>query len=564
MLTDLEIVKKVKKFPIEKIAEKLKIDKKYLITYGKFIAKVDLGVIEKIKNRKKGKYILVTAITPTPLGEGKTVITIGLSMALSRIAKSASACIRQPSLGPVFGIKGSSGGGGYAQVLPREDFDLHFTGDAHAVGVAHNLAAAFLDNSLFKSNPFNINPSKIYWRRVVDIGDRFLRHVKIGMGLKDESLCRDSGFDITPASEIMAILALSKNLKDLRERLGRIVLAQSYDGKPITCQDIKVAGIMAVLLKDAIKPNLIQTIENTPCFVHTGPFANIAHGSSSIIQEQIALRCSNYVVTEAGFGADCGAEKFFDIKSRLSGLVPDAVVLVCSIRALKAHSGICKIIPGKPLDKCLTEENLLAVEGGLGNLQKQIENILIFGLPVVVAINRFSFDTEKEIDLVKNKAIEFGAIGACVSEVWSKGSKGGLDLAEAVIKAADTNKKFKLLYSLDADIKDKIKAVAVNIYGAKDVEYSDIASAKILEFIRQGWDKLAICMAKTPLSLSGDPDLKGRPQNFILYVRDIRAFIGAGYISPLCGRIETMPGLPSHPRGENIDIDQKGNIAGLA
>lgn len=564
MLTDLEIVKKVKKIPIEKIAEKLKIDKKYLIPYGKFIAKVDLSVIEKIKNRKKGKYILVTAITPTPLGEGKTVTTIGLSMALNRIAKSASACIRQPSLGPVFGIKGSSGGAGYAQVLPREDFDLHFTGDAHAVGLAHNLAAAFLDNSLFKSNPFNIDANKIYWRRVVDIGDRFLRHVKIGSGLKDEHLCRDSGFDITPASEIMAILALSRDLKDLRERLGRIVLAQSYDGKPITCQDIKVAGIMAVLLKDAIKPNLIQTTENTPCFVHTGPFANIAHGNSSIIQDRIALACSDYVVTEAGFGADCGAEKFFDIKSRLSGLVPDAVVLVCSIRALKAHSGICKIIPGKPLDKCLTQENLSAIEGGLGNLKKQIENILIFGLPVVVAINRFSFDTNKEIDLVKNKAIEFGAISACVSEVWSKGSKGGLDLAKAVIKAADANKKFKLLYSLDVGIKDKIKAIAINIYGARDVEYSDIAEAKILEFIRQGWDKLAICMAKTPLSLSGDPDLKGRPQDFTLSVRDIRVFTGAGFISPLCGKIETMPGLPSHPRGENIDIDEKGNIIGLA
>lgn len=564
MLSNIEIVRKSKSEPITKIAAKLKIDPKYLIPYGQYIAKIDLGILDKIKQRKKGKYILVTAITPTPLGEGKTVTTIGLSMALNRLGKLTSTCIRQPSLGPVFGIKGGASGGGYSQIMPMEDFNLHFTGDVHAVGLSHNLAAAFLDNSLLKGNPLNIDPEKIYWRRVVDVSDRFLRNVKIGLGGIENGIPRDTGFDITVSSEIMAILALTSNLKDLRKRIGRIVLAQTTDGKLVTTEDIKVAGSMTVLLKEAIKPNLIQTIENTACFVHAGPFANIAHGNSSILADKIALSLSDYVVTESGFGADCGAEKFFDIKCRLSGLIPNVAVIVCSIRALKAHSGRFKIVAGMPLDICLEKEDLGAIEEGCGNLEKQIENVSIFGIPVVVAINRFSCDTDREIDLVKKKSREFGAYDCCVSEVFSKGSKGGLELARSVIRAAQEKNNFKFLYPLDIPIKEKIRIIATSIYGAKDVEYSDLAENKIKLFSQYGWDNLPICMAKTHLSLSHDPNLKGRPRDFILPIRDIRASIGAGFLYPLCGTMQTMPGLPSHPVGEKIDIDEKGNIIGLS
>ncbi|MFH0790548.1 MAG: formate--tetrahydrofolate ligase [Candidatus Omnitrophota bacterium] len=565
MLPDSKISQKAKILPVDKIAKKLKIDKKYLIPYGKYIAKIDLSILGKInKNKQRGKYILVTAITPTPLGEGKTVTTIGLSMALNRLGPRTAACIRQPSLGPVFGIKGGAAGGGYSQVLPAEDFNLHFTGDVHAVGLSHNLAAAFLDNSLFKGNKFNIDPDKIYWRRVVDVSDRSLRNVRIGLGSEDGGIPRDSGFDITVASEIMAILALSRDLKDLRRRIGRIVLAQDNNGKPLTTEDLKVAGSMTVLLKEAIKPSLIQTIEHTPCFVHAGPFANIAHGNSSILADRIALNYCDYVVTEAGFGADCGAEKFFDIKCRQSGFVPAAVVMVCSIRALKAHSGRFRIVAGRPLDEGLVKENIPAIEEGLCNLAKHIENVKIFGVPVVVAINRFNSDTDKEIGLVKKRAVEFGADDCQVSEVWLKGSKGGVDLGRAVIKAADSPGKFKFLYPLNIPIKEKIKIIAARIYGAKDVQYCELAEAKIKFFTESGWDKLPICMAKTHLSLSHDPNLKGRPKDFILPIRDIRASVGAGFLYPLCGTMQTMPALPSHPRGENIDIDGKGNIIGLS
>jgi formate--tetrahydrofolate ligase len=564
MLSDIEIVQKAKKEPIEKIAKELKIDKKYLIPYGRYIAKIDLCILDKIKNKKQGKYILVTAITPTPLGEGKTVTTIGLSMSLNRLGKLTSTCIRQPSLGPVFGIKGGAAGGGYSQVLPMEDFNLNFTGDVHAVGLAHNLAAAFLDNSVFKGNTLNINPEKIYWRRVMDISDRFLRNVKVGLGTKEDGIPRDTGFDISVASEIMAILALSNNLADLRQRIGKVVLADTFDGKPVTTQDIKVAGSMTVLLKDAVKPNLIQTIEHTPCFVHAGPFANIAHGNSSILADKIALTFSDYVVTEAGFGADCGAEKFFDIKCRVSGLVPDATVIVCSIRALKMHSSRFRVVAGKPLDEGLIRENMPAIEEGICNLKKQIENVKIFGIPVVVAINRFDTDTDKEIGFVKKKAMEFGAAGCEISEVFSKGSKGGMDLAKSVIKAANLPKKFNFLYPLDLPIKEKIKIIATQIYGAKDVEYTELAESKIKLFTELGWNKLPICMAKTHLSLSHDPNLKGRPRDFILPIRDIRASIGAGFLYPLCGKMQTMPGLPSHPVGEKIDINEQGDIVGLS
>ena len=563
MLSDIEIVQKSKKEPIEKIARILRMDASYLIPYGKYIAKIELSILEKVKNRPQGKYVLVTAITPTPLGEGKTVTTIGLSMALNRLGKLTSTCIRQPSLGPVFGIKGGAAGGGYSQVLPMEDFNLHFTGDVHAVGLAHNLAAAFLDNRLFKGNKLHIDPEKIYWRRVMDVSDRFLRNVRIGLGGDENGIPRDSGFDITVASEIMAILALSSGLGDLRQRIARIILADTVSGKSVTAEDLKVAGSMAVLLKDAIKPNLIQTIENTPCFVHSGPFANIAHGNSSILADKIALPLSEYVVTEAGFGADCGAEKFFDIKCRTSGLIPDVAVIVCSIRALKAHSGKFKVVAGKPLDEGLLKENIPAIEEGLCNLQKHIENVKLFGIPVVVAVNRFNSDTDKEIDLVKKKALEFGSDDCQLSEVWLEGSKGGVDLAKSVIKAASLPKNFKFLYPLDIPIKEKIKIIATRIYGASEVEYSDLAETKIKSFTERGFDNLPICMAKTHLSLSHDPNLKGRPRDFILPIRDIRASIGAGFLYPLCGTMQTMPGLPSHPVGENIDLDIKGNVVGL-
>jgi len=563
MLSDIEIAQKAKMEPIVNIAERLKINKKYLIPYGNFIAKIDLGLLDEIKDRPKGKYILVTAITPTPLGEGKTVTTIGLSMGLNKLGKFTSTCIRQPSLGPVFGIKGGAAGGGYSQVLPMEDFNLHFTGDVHAVGLAHNLAAAFLDNCLFKGNRLKINPDKIYWRRVVDVSDRFLRNVRVGLGSADDGIPRDSGFDITVASELMAILALTDGLKDLRRRIARIVLADTMTGKALTTEDIKVAGSMTVLLKEAIKPNLIQTIENTPCFVHAGPFANIAHGNSSILQDKIALSLSDYVVTESGFGADCGAEKFFDIKCRYSGLKPDAAVVVCSIRALKAHSGRFKIVAGMPLDTCLEKEDIAAIEEGSCNLKKQIENVKGFGVPVVVAINRFSCDTDKELEFVKNKAREFGAYDCCVSEVWAKGGQGGLELAKSVVRAAGEKSDFRFLYSLDIPIKEKIETIAGKIYGAGNVEYSPQAEENIRLFTRRGYDRLPICMAKTHLSLSHDQNLKGCPRDFTLPVRDVRASVGAGFLYPLCGTMRTMPGLPTHPAGEKIDLDEKGEVIGL-
>jgi len=544
MLSDFKIAQQAAKLPIVKIAAKLGIDKKYLISYGEYIAKIDFTYFQKHSLKKKGKYILVTAVTPTALGEGKTVTTIGLGMALNRLGKLSAVCLRQPSLGPVFGIKGSAGGGGYSQVLPREDFDLHFTGDAHAVGLAHNVAAAFLDNSLFRANQLGIDINKIYWRRAVDIGDRFLRNVKIGLGGKMDGIPRESGFDITAASEIMAILALSKDANDLRQRIGKIILAQTKNGQLLTTEKIKVAGLMAVLLKDAIEPNLIQTIEHTPCFVHTGPFGNVAHGNSSIMADKIALSLCDYVVTEAGFGADCGAEKFFDIKCRVSGLKPDAAVMVCSLRALKSHG----------------DGDL---KNGLPNLAKQIENVKIFNLPCVVAINKFPGDTQREIEIVARQAREFGADDCQVSEVFTKGSLGGVNLAQSVANLAKQPNKFKFLYKLDAAIKEKINTIAIRIYGASGVSYSAQAEKKIREFSRSGWGNLAICMAKTQFSLSHDPDLKGRPQGFILPIRDVKVYAGAGFLACLCGNIQTMPGLPVHPRGENIDIDAKGNIIGL-
>jgi formate--tetrahydrofolate ligase len=437
------------------------------------------------------------------------------------------------------------------------------TGDVHAVGLAHNLCAAFIDNSLYHGNKLNIDPSAIFWRRVVDVSDRSLRNITIGQGAKEDGISRQTGFDITVASEVMAILALASDLKDLRQRLGRIVVAFTHDGKPVTTEDLKVAGAMAVLLKDAIKPTLMQTTEHTPCFVHAGPFANIAHGNSSIIADKIALKLSEYVVTESGFGVDCGAEKAFNIKCRIGGLVPNAVVIVCSVRALKMHSGRFKVVAGKPLKENLLKEDIDAVEQGAVNLEKHIENIRLFGLPVVVAINKFTTDTDKEIEAVRKKALAAGADDAVVSDVWARGGEGGMDLARAVIKAADKPSNFKFLYPLDESITQKIEKIAMSVYGARKVEYSPEAVKKIELYTKLGYDKFPICMAKTHLSLSHDPELKGRPEGFTIPIRDIRVAAGAGFLYPLCGQMRTMPGLPSEPAGTHIDLDEDGNVLGL-
>lgn len=564
MLSDLEINRNTKPHPIVKIAKSIGMREKELQLYGNFKAKIDLSILKRIKDRPLGKYVLVTAITPTPLGEGKTVTTIGLSMALQRIGKKTITCLRQPSLGPVFGIKGGATGGGYAQVMPMEDINLHFTGDIHAVGLANNLAAAYLDNSLYKGNPFAIRPESITLRRVVDVSDRFLRNIRVGLGAKDDGCPRETGFDITVASEVMAILALADSLQDLRKRIGRMWVAEDINGKPVTTEDLGVAGAMTVLLKDAIKPNLIQTLEHTPVMMHAGPFGNIAHGNSSILADQIALRLGDFVVTEAGFGADLGAEKFFDIKCRYSGLKPNAVVVVCTIRALKMHSGRFNVVAGRPLDKGLMSEDLGAIEEGICNLEKQIENVGLFGLPCIVAINRFKTDTDKEIALVRQKALAAGASDCLVSEVWAKGGKGALDLAKAVVRAAAQKNRFNFLYPLDMPIKEKIRTIATKVYGAKDVAYEPLADEKIARYTECGYTALPLCMAKTHLSLSCDQNLKGRPRDFILPVRDIRASLGGGFLYPLCGKIQTMPGLPSRPALLRIDINKKGNVIGLS
>jgi formate--tetrahydrofolate ligase len=563
LASDLAIAQAAKLKPITELARKIGIKQNELELYGRYKAKVSPEILKRLADRPDGKYIDVTAITPTPLGEGKTVTTIGLSMGIKKIGKSVITAIRQPSLGPVFGIKGGGAGGGYSQVVPMEDFNLHLTGDVHAVGLAHNLLAAFLDNSVFKGNKLGIDPSTITWKRVVDINDRFLRKVIIGLGGRNDGIPRKSGFDITATSEVMAILALASNIFDLRKRLGRITVASTYDGKPVTADDLKVAGAMTVLMKDAIRPTLIQTLENTPCFVHAGPFANIAHGNSSIIADRIGIKLADYLVTESGFGADCGAEKFFNIKCRYSGLKPDCAVIVVSIRALKMHSGDFRIVAGKPLEAGLLKENVDAVERGCANLEKQIENLRFFGVPVVVAINKFRNDTKRELNAVHKRAINSGAEDAVVSEVWAKGGEGGKALARTVAKACNKKSNFRYLYSLSIPIKEKIEKIALDIYGARRVKYSALAERKIRLYTERGYDRLPICMAKTHLSLSHDPELKGRPVGFTLPIRDINASVGAGFLYPLCGEMRTMPGLPSVPIGTRIDIDKQGKTKGL-
>jgi formate--tetrahydrofolate ligase len=559
---DIEIAQEAPIQPISEIANTAGLREDNLDLYGRYKAKVHLDVRERLADRPNGKYIVVTAITPTPLGEGKTVTTIGLSQALHYTGRNVFTCLRQPSMGPTFGIKGGAAGGGYAQVVPMEDFNLHLTGDIHAVGAAHNLLAAALDNSLYHGNPLNIDPYSIMLGRVVDINDRTLRRIVIGLGTKDDGVPRQSGYDITVASEVMAILALSRSVEDLRQRLGTMVVAFSRDGSIITADRLKVAGAMTVLLKDALMPNLMQTLEHSPVFVHAGPFANIAHGNNSIVADQIALKLADYVVTESGFGADLGMEKFMDIKCRASGLAPNCVVLVCTVRALKMHGGAGSVVAGRPLPPELTQENLLALEKGSANLSKQIQNARRFGVPVVVAINHFNTDTPAEIELIREKAVAAGARGAHLSKVWANGGEGGAQLADAVVAACDEPSNFKMLYPDNASIKEKIETIACQLYGAGRVEYLAEAEAKIKLFTKLGWGSLPICMAKTHLSLSHDPKMLGAPSGYTLPIRDVRASIGAGFLYPLCGEMRTMPGLGSHPAFENVDLVD-GKVVGL-
>ncbi|MBT3266320.1 formate--tetrahydrofolate ligase [Candidatus Poribacteria bacterium] len=579
MATDLDIAQAAQLKPITDIANAVGLGENDLELYGRHKAKVHLDVLERFADRPNGKYVDVTAITPTPLGEGKTVTTIGLSQALSHIGKDVFTCIRQPSQGPTFGIKGGAAGGGHSQIVPMEEFNLHLTGDVHAVSAAHNLLAAAIDARIMHEDQLSdarlertgiprldIDPYSLTWNRVLDVSDRSLRNVMTGLGDKLDGRPRETGFDISVASEVMAILALTTDLRDLRERLGRIVVGMSKAGTPVTAEDLRCAGAMTVLMKDALMPTLMQTLENTPAFVHAGPFANIAHGNSSIIADQIALKLvpDGYVVTESGFGADCGMEKFCDIKCRYSGLAPDCVVLVATVRALKMHGGGPKVTPGRRLHRAYREENLELLRDGVSNLQACIAVARQFGIPVVVALNRFTSDTDAEVDFVRRAAVEAGAEGAFTSNVWAKGGAGGAELAEAVAAACEKPSDFKYLYPLDMSIKDKINTIATKVYGAKDVDYAPAAEAKIKLYTELGYDGLPINMAKTHLSLSHDPLLKGAPKGFTLPIRDIRASVGAGFLYPLCGEMRTMPGLPSLPAFTKVDIDlESGKVVGL-
>ncbi len=564
MLSDLEIAQRAKMVPIVEIAEGLGIEEDEIEPYGKYMAKVSVEILERLKDRPNGKFITVTAITPTPLGEGKTVTAFGLGMALARIGKKVCNTCRQPSKGPTFGIKGGATGGGYSQVLPMENINLHFTGDAHAVESAHNLLAAAVDSSILHGNKLNIDPLSITWRRCVDVSDRALRDIIIGLGGKANGYPRESGYDITVATETMAILALTTGLFDLRKRLGRIVIGYTYDGKPVTAEDLKMAGAMTVLMKDAIKPNLVQTTENTPVFNHAGPFANVAHGNNSAIADMVALKLADYVVTESGFGVDCGFEKLVNVKCRQSGLRVDCAVVVASIRALKMHGGAFDVRPGVAIDENLVaKENMKALEKGCENLTKQIENVHIHGVPAVVGINRFASDTAKEIELVRKKALEGGAEDAVAVDCWAKGGIGAVELAESIVTAVDKPHQMRFLYPEDASIKEKIETIATKIYGADGVDYAPLAEEKIRAYTKLGYGKMPINMAKTHLSLSHDPNLKCVPRHYKIPIRDIRASVGAGFLYPLLGAMSTMPGLPSIPAATKVDIDKTGKTVGL-
>jgi formate--tetrahydrofolate ligase len=563
--SDLEIARSVTPRPIVDIAAELGIRDDELELYGPTKAKVRLEAITRLEaERERGKYVVVTAITPTPLGEGKSTTTVGLAQGLNRIGRKASVNIRQPSLGPVFGIKGGAAGGGYSQVIPMEDFNLHLTGDVHSIGAAHNLAGAFIDNSLYHKNPLGIDPHGILWPRVVDIRDRALRHVVIGLGGREDGVPRETEFVITVASEVMAVLALATDLFDLRERLGRMVLATRADGSPVTAEELGVAGSMTVLLRDAIKPNLLQTLEGGPAFVHCGPFGNIAHGNNSIIADRLALVTNHIVCTEAGFGADMGAEKFFDIKCRASGLAPDAAVVVATVRALKMHGGVGKIVAGKPLDPALLEENVEAVRTGASNLAAHIGIVRKYGIPAVVAINSFPTDTPGEVEAIRDVALAAGARDAVVATHFTDGGAGATDLAEAVWAATqDPSRSFKLLYPDEAPLGEKILTIVKEIYGGDGIELTPAAQKSLKLYESMGFGDLPICMAKTQYSISHDAALKGAPKGFTVPIREIRLSAGAGFVTPLCGEMRTMPGLPSKPGGEKIDIDADGNVVGL-
>jgi formate--tetrahydrofolate ligase len=566
MLTDLQIAQKATPKHVSEIAEELGLTSDDIDLYGSpYVGKVRLDVLKKLEGRPNAKYIDITAITPTPLGEGKSTTLVGLGQAMKHIGKSSVITMRQPSQGPTFGIKGGAAGGGYSQVIPMETFNLHLTGDIHAVTAANNLLAAMIDNKLMRGNPLNIDPYSITWKRVMDVNDRALRNIVVGLGGKlDGGVPRETGFDISVASEVMAILALTTSLQDMRQRMGRIVVGSTNDRKPVTAEEIGAAGAMTVLMKDAIRPTLMQTLENTPALIHAGPFANIAHGNSSILADLIGTKCADYLLTESGFGADIGAEKFFNIKCRYSGLKPDACVLVVTVRALKTHSGKYKVIAGRPLPKEMLENNVADVEAGASNLRKQIENIKLHGVTPVVAINAFDSDHEDEIEAIKRIAVEAGAIGAAVSRHWQEGGKGAIELAEMVVEAAEAESEFNFLYELDSPIKEKIEAIATKVYGAKKVSYTPTAAKQIRGYEKNGFGNLPICMAKTHLSISHDANLKGAPSGFVFPVREVRASVGAGFIYPICGEMRTMPALPKFPGAEKVDIDEDGNIVGLS
>jgi formate--tetrahydrofolate ligase len=550
--TDIEIAQEAKMLPIVDIAKSLGLSEDDLELYGKYKAKIAPHVWDRVKNNPDGKLILVTAITPTPAGEGKTTTSVGLGQAMAKIGKKAIIALREPSLGPSFGVKGGAAGGGYAQVVPMEDINLHFTGDIHAMTTANNLLSAIIDNHIYQGNELNIDPQSVTWKRAMDLNERALRNIIVG--LRDQGVPREDSFQITVASEIMAIMCLASDLKDLKERLARIIVGYTYDNKPVTAHDLKAEGSLTLLLKDALKPNLVQTLENTPAFVHCGPFANIAHGCNSIQATKYGLKLADYLITEAGFGADLGAEKFLDIKCRFGGLTPSAVVIVATVRALKMHGGLAK--------DNLKEENLDALANGFTNLEKHIENIAKFGLPSIVAINRFPSDTEAELKLLADKCAAAGAEFA-LSEVFSNGGAGGVELAKKVVATCEKAGNFKFIYDAAAPIKAKIEAIAREIYGADGVDYTKEAERMIRRYTKLGLDKTPVCMAKTQYSLSDDPSLLGRPTGFRVTVREVRASAGAGFLVAITGDIMTMPGLPKHPAAEVIDIDENGVITGL-
>ncbi|MHB8172475.1 MAG: formate--tetrahydrofolate ligase [Thermincolia bacterium] len=552
--SDIEIAQEATLQPIVEVAKKLGLSDDDLELYGKYKAKISLDVWNKIKDKPDGKLILVTAINPTPLGEGKTTTSVGLHDSIRALGKNSMLALREPSSGPVFGVKGGAAGGGYAQVVPMEDINLHFTGDLHAITAAHNLLAAIVDNHLQQGNTLNIDPRRILWRRVVDLNDRALRKVTIGLGGKSEGVPRETGFDITVASEVMAILCLSNSLMDMKARFGNIFIGYTYDNKPVYARELKAEGSMAVLMRDAIKPNLVQTLENNPAFIHGGPFANIAHGCNTIMATKYALKLGDYAITEAGFGADLGAEKFLDIKCRYGGIKPSAVVIVATARALKYNGGVPKTELGP--------ENLDALRKGFVNLEKHIENMQNFGLPVVVALNRFPTDTEAELNLVRQLCEEKGADMA-LSEIWAHGSKGGREMAEKVLAACEKSNNFDFLYADNDTIKQKIEAIATKVYGADGVNYSAETEKAIKEFTELGYDKFVVVMAKTQYSLSDDQTKLGRPTDFKITVRELRASAGAGFLVAITGAIMTMPGLPKVPSSEKIDIDENGVISGL-